>query len=234
VIKTEKIKLRRVMNELQYLYEEMELIGDLCGTAAGDFESYYRAFCAENNIDLKKLNRENSEQLKEIYGVKDLEEDEVPSELPRSGSAELVPQSGEGSDDDQFIPDDDVVYKELHSMFNKIFKKLAMKLHPDRIENHILDNDEKIKLRNDFSKARTSLEKKRYFHLVEISRRHGIYVTERYGLQLRWFKKERDNVRKHVNHEKCTYNYKFSECETDERKDNLIREFLQQLFGILV
>jgi hypothetical protein len=233
VIKTEKIKLRRIMNELQFLYEEMDLISDLCGTASADFESHYRAFCAENDIDLKKLNQDNSDQLKEVYGVKDLEEDEVPSELPYSGSAELTFWEGEESDDEQFTPDDDVIYKDLHSMFNKIFKKLAMKLHPDRIENHILDNDEKFKLRNDFTKARTSLEKKKYFHLVEIAQKHGIHVTERYGLQLRWFKKERDNVRKHVTREKCTYNYKFSECETDEQKDNLIREFLQQLFGIL-
>jgi hypothetical protein len=234
VAKTEKIKLRRVMNELQYLYEEMDLIGDLCAGASGDFESHYRAFCAANDIDLKKLNKDNSEQLKEIYGVKDLEEDDVPSEIPCSGAAELVSWDGEALDDEQFIPDDDVAYKELHSMFNKIFKKLAMKLHPDRIENHILDNDEKIKLRNDFSKARESLEKKKYFHLVEIARQHGIYVTERYGLQLRWFRKERDNVRMHVTSEKYTYNYKFSECETDEQKDNLIREFLRQLFGIKV
>ena len=220
------------MNELQYLYEEMELIGNLCGTASAEFESHYRSFCAENGIDLKKLNQENSSHLKEVYGVNDLEEGEVPSELPYSGSAELALCGGEESHDEQFIPDDDIIYKELHSMFNKIFKKLAMKLHPDRIENYILDNDEKIRLRNDFTKARTSLEKKRYFHLVEIARQHGIFATERYGLQLRWFKKERDNVRKHVTREKSTYNYQFSECETDEQKDNLIREFLRQLFGI--
>lgn len=78
------------MNELQFLYEEMDLISDLCGTASADFESHYRVFCAENDIDLKKLNQDNSDQLKEVYGVKDLEEDEVPSELPYSGSAELT------------------------------------------------------------------------------------------------------------------------------------------------
>lgn len=229
--KTDKIKLRRVLNELKFLYEELGFIEDLCSTGATDFDAHYRQFCAENDIDLKKLNKENAEKIQKAYGIEEIE-DETPSDIPHTGSSELSPCVN--SMEVEFTPTEDVIYKQLHSMFNKIFKKLALKLHPDRIENYVLDNDQKIKLKNDFSRARNSLEKRRYFHLLELAEAHGIYITEHYGLQLKWFKKERDNIRKHLSKEKSTYNYLFAECETDLERDSLIQEFLYQLFGIRV
>ena len=230
--RTEKIKLRRVLNELRFLYGELGFIEDLCSQGATEFDAHYREYCAQNDIDLKKLNKENADKIQQAYGIEQIEEDNTPSDIPHTGSSELSPYVE--SKEIEFTPSEDAIYKELHAMFNKIFKKLALKLHPDRIENYILDNDQKFKLKNDFSKARNSLEKKKYFRLLEIAEEHGVYATEHYGLQLKWFKKERDNIRKHLTKEKCTYNYLFAQSDSDKERDKLIREFLHQLFGIKV
>ena len=77
------------MNELEYLHEECQLLEDIIGEAAGDFEAYYREFCARNNIDLNKLNDQNKDRISDLYGVKPEEVKETPiSEY--SGSAAMI------------------------------------------------------------------------------------------------------------------------------------------------
>ncbi len=227
-----KIKLRRVLNELRYLYEELGFIEDICKGGATDFDSYYKKYCAENDIDIKKLNKEHAERIQKAYGVEPSQEPETPSDVPHSGTTDIstfleVPEK-------EFTPDDDEKFKEMHVMFNKIFKKLALRLHPDRIDNYILDNNEKFKLKNDFSNARRFLEKKAYSRLLDVAKKYDIYATENLELQVLWFQKERNNIRKHISEQKLTYNYVFAECESDKKKDNLIKDFLHQLFGLRV
>ena len=113
-----------------------------------------------------------------------------------------------------------------------MFKKLALLLHPDRIENHTSDEEYKRKLAADFSKARQSLEKKRYFELIKLAKKYNVFIPENYTIQVRWFKKDKEGIMTEINKTKKTYNYKFSECETDEDRDALIKGFISQVFRI--
>jgi len=227
-----KIKLRRTLNELRYLYEELEFVEDICKSGAIEFDAYYKEYCAQNNIDIKELNRQHAEKIQKAYGVEPPKETETLSAVPHTGSTEL--STFLETPEKEFVPDDDAKFKDMHIMFNKIFKKLALRLHPDRIENYILDNDHKFKLKNDFASARNSLEKKTYFRLLKIAEKHDIYATENLDLQLLWFQKERNNLKKHISKQKQTYNYIFSEHESSTKRDNLIKDFLHQLFGLRV
>ena len=38
----------------------------------------------------------------------------------------------------------------------------------------------------------------------------------------------------HIEQEKVTYNYKFAECETDEERERLIKNFIYQVFKVHV
>ena len=126
--------------------------------------------------------------------------------------------------------EDTGAFKKLHEYFNKLFKKLAMQLHPDRIENYTADDEYKRKMAWDFSEAKSALDKKKYFKLIQVAKKYNIYVTENFTLQLRWFKKERDALVDSIAVVKTTYNYKFSECETTQEKDEVIEKFLWHLF----
>ena len=128
MIKTKKIKWRRLLNELEYLYEEWELLDDINKSAGGEFEAYYREFCARNGIDLNKLNDDNKERLSDLYGKPPEEVEETPiSEY--SGSASIVkvdipeeepaveeqpteeqPTEEEVGEDDVELPEEEIEY----------------------------------------------------------------------------------------------------------------------------
>ena len=50
--------------------------------------------------------------------------------------------------------------------------------------------------------------------------------------QVRQFiKKELETLQATIEKEKTTYNYRFSECETEDEKDSVVIKFMAQLFG---
>ena len=158
-----KTKWKRLINEIGYLYDELGLIDELTKDAGIEFEEYYRKYCAQNDIDRNKQNEDNKDKIKDLYG-KDPEI--LPQELPvseYSGSMEIMLSEVETTDEEQKAFEEQEMFKELHDEFNKLFKKMALKLHPDRIENFIADDEYKRKLSWDFSKAKSALEKKKYF-----------------------------------------------------------------------
>ena len=230
MIKTTKIKYRRLMNELEYLHEESELLEDIIGAAAGDFEAYYREFCAQNNIDINKLNDQNKDRISDLYGVKPEEVKETPISEYSGSTAMIKIETPEDEPLFEETEEESGRFKKLHEYFNKLFKKLAMQLHPDRIENFTANDEYKRKMAWDFSEAKSALDKKNYFKLIKVAKKYNIYVTEHFTLQLKWFKKERDVLMNSISKAKTTYNYKFSECETDEQKDEVIKQFMWHLF----
>ena len=215
---------------MEYLHEEYDLLQDITSTAGQEFEAYYRQFCAVNEIDVNKLNNDNKERLAELYGKEPEEIDETPiSEY--TGSAAIVkldyPEETPISEE----PEDDTgMFKKLHENFHKLFKKLALQLHPDRIENYTSDTKHKQKLAWDFSAAKNALDKKNYFKLIQLAKKYNIYIPENYSLQIKWFRKERNTLRNSIEQVKITYNYRFAECETDEEKDEVVKKFIWHLF----
>jgi len=232
MLKTKKIKWRRLLNELEYLYEEWDLLEDISNGAGREFEAYYREFCARNEIDLDKLNNDNKERLSDLYGVPEEEVETAPI-AEYSGSASMVKiDTPEEEPKVEETVEERGLFKKLHEDFHKLFKKLALQLHPDRIENYTAEVEHKRKLAMDFTVAKNALDKKDYFKLIQLAKKYNIYIPENYTLQIKWFRKERDSLRNNVEQIKTTYNYKFAECETDEQKDNLVRKFIWHLFRI--
>ena len=88
--------------------------------------------------------------------------------------------------------EDHGTFKKLHEYFHKLFKKLSLQLHPDRIENFTANDEYKKQMSWDFSNAKGALDRKNYFKLIQLAKKYNIYVTENYSLQIKWFKKERE------------------------------------------
>ena len=121
--------------------------------------------------------------------------------------------------------------KEIHDSFNKLFRRIAMELHPDKLSK-IKSEEEKKHKTQKFNEAKQALDKKKYFVLLDLAKELNITTPKNYRQQIRWMKKEITKIENSIDASKKTYNYLFSECDTEEEKDDLIVKFMNQLFGI--
>lgn len=241
----DKLKWLKLIDEHRFVHKQLSYIEDIAADAAQDFNEYYNEFCERKNINLKELEERNKERLDKIYGrdsdektepeEEDLEENQTPPE-PSGGPGEIQLYSGEQTEEEvepaQEMSKDD---KEIHDIFLRLFKKIALVIHPDKLlSNDEFSAREKRKMSVLFSEASAALEKRKYFVLLEIAEELEITLPKNYAQQTRWLKKEMKVIRTQLGKKQMTYNYMFAEAETDEQRDILIRKFMNQIFGIIV
>ena len=114
-----KIKLRKyqkLLKEVSYLRSELEYQEEVLRTAHHDFESFYREWCANNDIDLASLNKKHSKRVDKL----------IPDN----------PVHSSFDDKDNLIPVEKIDIKRKANKFSKIYKKLARELHPDKEEGN--------------------------------------------------------------------------------------------------
>ena len=135
------LQWKRALSTLRFSHEELQYAKEVSREAATEFEAYYRRFCAENNIDIPSLEKQNKQRLDDYY---------VKEALPEQGEAAIASgsigdssitlyQNNQQEDQEYQMTADEIA---IHDSFSKLFKKLALKLHPDRINKH-LEEDEK-------------------------------------------------------------------------------------------
>ena len=225
-----KLKWKRTINQLRFLHDELGLVEDISAEGALGFQSYYEEYCRNNNIDVEGLNTQHSDRVKDLFG----KEEETPLE---EEDDEVVP---DGSlvirDKDKPDVEKDEKYElskeeqELHDSFRKVFLKLAMVLHPDKIDDSLSDI-EKDERRAMFQKVKDAFEERHYFILLDCASKYNIALPKNYEQQVKWMKQEIFDMENDIGRQKVTYNYSFAECETDDQRDALVRKFLRQVFG---
>jgi len=225
---SKKLKWRRSINELKYLYNELELITQTCKDASRDFEMYYREYCGRTGLDIGELERQNSERMANLFG-----EAEVPTIEDGEGEAEITPGSlicvdSPKKDSEPSPTEED---KEIHEIFSKLFKKIAIALHPDKVSALDISPFLAKEMIDTFKSTKKAYDERKYFVLIEVAEKYEIYPPDNYSRQSKWFRRESARVQALIASQKSTYNYIFSECP-DWQKDELIRRFLNRLFGI--
>jgi len=224
-----KLKWKRSIHTLKYLHEELKLVKEVNQETAPDFEIYYHQYCAKNDIDVKKLNKEHRERIKDVYNVKDVSSFEAPPP-DVTGSLSIYMDTDDNLDNEYQSTQDDLGVREA---FTKLYKKLAMILHPDKIDASLPHKEYYEKI-GSFKKINAAFEKRQYFVLLEYADRYNIATPKNYAQQIRWMKMESEKLYQEVAHEKRTFNYLFGECETDNEKDQVIKSFMNQLFGLVL
>lgn len=225
------LKWKRTLNELRFKHSELELVKDINETHAQEFQMYLEDFCREKEVNLVDLNKNllaaQSIKIEEKEQEKRLKIPET--EIDDTGALVIRHETPEPVIDDEIIVKDG---RELSEAFSKLFKQIALYLHPDRLQN--LSDKEKQERLELFKEAQQALKEEKYYFLLDLSERFGVRTPKNYKQQTRWMKTKIVDIDSHIQQEKITYNYKFAECETDEQKQHLMRNFIFQVFQVRV
>ena len=228
---SQKLRWKRYINKLRFVHEEIDLVEEIANKTGNDFQAHLESYCAKNNINLRTLNKDHSEKVEEAY--KDLRAEKQKGNLLGEREDEAKPDILQLADES--VSEENIEFEredsEVHEAFSKLFKKIALYLHPDRLPKDLTEEEieQHIEL---FNNAKAALEEGRYFVLLDIAEKYSVATPKNYGQQISWMKRKIDTLESKLDSKKATYNYLFAECEEDEEKDILIKKFIKQLFGI--
>ena len=163
---SKKLKWKRALSRLRFCYDELEYTKDSACGAAGEFEEHYRRFCAEKNININELEGKNRDRLEKLYGnneIADNSADDQSNIDSANDSAIVVHNAPLEANEEYQMTADDIA---MHDSFSKLFKKLALKLHPDRIDKLLPDDEREMRV-NMFQEANRAFEDKKYYILLD-------------------------------------------------------------------
>ncbi len=226
------LKWKRTLNELRFKHSELEFIEDINESHAQEFQMFLEDFCQRKEVDLEDLNKNllAAQALKIQEHIPEDERISIPdTDIDQDGALVVHHQTPDPVHHDEVLIKDG---RELADAFTKLFKQIALYLHPDRLQN--LSDDEKAERLELFKEAQAALKEERYYFLLDLSERFGVRTPKNYKQQTRWMKIKIEDLDSQIQKEKVTYNYKFAECETEEDKERLIRNFIYQVFKVHV
>jgi hypothetical protein len=200
-------RYKKLVKELLFAYSELEYVEEVLRDAHGEFEMFYQDFCKRKNVPIGKMNEDNSEKLEKVYPKKEVKTDE-----------EGIVQY-EGSDKS----------KENHKVFQRMYRIIAKKLHPDKFSNQE-QTPEVLEKIDAFKQATGAFSKNNWAKFLDICEKYDILPT-RYEKINSLIRDEISDIGKKVNHKKLSFSWRLYECEDDDGcKEKIIKDFLYQLF----
>ena len=200
-------RYKKLVKELLFAYSELEYVEAALKDAHVEFEIYYQDYCKKNGVPIDKMNKKNAERLEKVYPKKQNKTDEegiIQYEEPK-------------------------VDKENHKVFQRMYRIIAKKLHPDKFSNQeqTAEVQEKIEA---FKQATGAYNKNNWAKFLDICEKYDILPT-RYEKINSLIQEEISEIGKKVDHKKLSFSWRLYECEDDETcKDKVIKNFLYQLF----
>ncbi len=111
--------------------------------------------------------------------------------------------------------------KKEKKKFHSLFKQVAKVTHPDKHEGTTLD----------FKTASAAFEEGDWAMLLQIAEEYGI-IPEDLDEVLPVMKSEAERLKKIIKKNKTMYSWRLQECETEDCKVSLVKQFLKQLFNL--
>lgn len=221
------VKWHRAVNEIRYKHNEVELLQEMADEYNPIFNNHVREYCEENGIDLEGVQRRAGLTATVRKGKENHEKEEQSKLL---GDGESTEEHDTETSADPEVTRAAVEDSEMHDIFKKLFKKLALHLHPDKVMG-LTDEERRDRLEM-FKEAKRALDEERYFFLLDLSDRFKIRLPNNYRQQTRWMKARSKELDKEISSKKASFNYAYAECDTDAEREKLVRMFLKQVYGI--
>ena len=192
-----ELQYKKLLSELTFCNEELGYIEDSIKEVHVEFEQYYAEFLEENNLTKQELEESKTKKFQEFK--KEMEA--KPPETDETGIVIMEEKTDE--------------YLEAKTTFSKMYKKIVMKCHPDKLN---IDDD---------------IE---HFHKMNTMFKAATYAYDK-GIKPSNYKKANGHLRREVKEvngkikkHKSTFGWKLYEAEEKEAKDKVIKDFIYTLF----
>lgn len=233
-----RLHWKRALHRLRFCHEEYEMVKEIVRTGGGAFQQYYEEFCRRHDIDLQKLNDDNREHIQKLYGRTEVAPNGSHDDEPHIDDPEhaaIVPHapSPDPTTDATTALQISQDERDVHEAFSKLFKKIALILHPDKIDKK-MPPEERQRMISMFQSANRAMKEKKYFTLLDIAEQLNIKTPRNYRQQTRWMKREIGNLEEAIGEQKLKYNFLFAEAESEAEKDRVIRQFIYQVFKLKI
>ena len=237
---SQKLRWRKIVNQLRYMHEELGIVQQINEEMGPAFQAHYEDFCKRHRVDIDELNRESAQHRDRAFAehAEHLSNAAKRETAEYDGSTDMVVYDGDpdapppNPEEDVESPTTTSEEREVHEVFAKLFKKLAQKLHPDKVANDPkLTDEEKKEYTALFTKASTALEEQQYFLLIDYAEKLKVPLPKNYKQQIKWMKREIEVLERLITTQMRSYNYMFAERDNIVDKDNLIKQFIYQVFG---
>ena len=199
---------KKLSNELKFKYSELDYVDQACVEGNIDFEKYYRDFCTKHNISITDLESKSPKKVKQFSDKPIVTEQQKKEDI----QAELSPEQARKK-----------------KIFQRIFRGIAKKIHPDKFSN-MEQTPDIMKKQEMFKQASEAFDNEKWGQLLEIAEELDIH-PQKYEKVNELLREEISDVNKKIAHLQKTYGWFMSQAETDSEKDDVIISFLKTLFN---
>lgn len=141
-----KLKFKKLLNEYKSHKFELEMVREILKDAHIEFEVFYRRWCAENDIDLRELGKKNEKKVQVMF------------EKQEKGLAVIEKDKKKKTD-----------------KYKKIYREVAKKIHPDKLDT----SDPRFwEYTNAFKDVSRAMDKQKWGDLFEVVDKYDIWITE--------------------------------------------------------
>jgi len=200
-------KYKKLVKQLLFTYSELEFVEAVLKDAHLDFEMFLQEYCRKNNVPIQQLNEKNAEKLEKV-----------------------LPKIEQKTDKDGVIlydkPEKDTP---AHKVFQRMYRVLAKKMHPDKFANREMTPEIEEKIES-FKSATGAFNKRNWAKFLDICEKYDI-LPSRYDKINLVIKREIDDINQTIRNKKKAFSWTLYECDDDEEcKEKTIENFLFQLF----
>ena len=203
-MKRDKFKFLKLLSEYRSLKYELKYVKEVLGDIHLQFQMFYIAWCAENGVDLEELTKRNQRRIDMSFVMQ--KSHKIKQNLMLTTFKEEQEDTVDG--------------------IKPAYKAIARKLHPDLLNQ---DDPRFTEYEEDFKRASAANEEGRWGELFDIIDKHNITLKD-YKDAIDCLRFDIERVDADLKKEKGTYNWLYSQAETEQERIQIVKGFLKHMY----
>jgi hypothetical protein len=205
-----ELEYKRLLSQIKFKNEELEIIEESMRDIHVEFESYYSSFLQENNLTKQELEKSKTQE----FG--DFMTRFTKPAMPETDETGLVIV--------EQLSDEE---KEAKVVFAKLYKDIVKICHPDRLSTDDMDHFNKM---NTHVKAASwAYNNAKWAILIKVAEELKIKPSN-YKKMNGHLRREIKTLDSELNKHKSSFGWRLYQEEDKEGKDNIIKDFIFQVF----